>query len=292
MFTFFSNRLSGIILFTIIALLYAQTALGHELPARAFNIEGGSVEIQGGILAGKQQQLFNVVTITKLFMVISNPNKTNIWIETEVQLPGSKEVSKFPTMIEAGKGTILRVSIDKIEWNTQYPFKISVFADEAKTKLIGTEATYFFFEDKDKAGFEQSQAKQNPGELAILNGFKELPEANYTAEVKGTNANSELQQDIAWSLFKEESKSHRDCEHHVTKTEVYEVASKSVIIGKMNTEVQQLSNKLLAKGDITVEKWWVESCEATTSYEVLMTKSPQGGTDIMVEKLNEGTVKK
>lgn len=125
-----------------------------------------------------------------------------------------------------------------------------------------------------------------------MSGFRELTGISLESEVNGTSTDPELRRDIIWSIFKAESKSHKDCEHHILKAEAYADTAKSDVSVKMGIEAKQLEENLRSKGDLFIEKWWVQSCETVSIYEVLLLRSPRGGTDIMVKKLGEEPAQK
>ncbi len=103
--------------------------------------------------------------------------------------------------------------------------------------------------------------------------------------VPGTATDLLLQADITRKLFSEESKLHKECEHDVLKAEPYRRNDRSIISAEMGGEAQELEKRLRAKGDMLVEKWFLQSCDAMNVYEVLLLRSGTG-TDIMVKKLD------
>jgi len=103
------------------------------------------------------------------------------------------------------------------------------------------------------------------------------------AKVPGTQADSLLQADITRSLFAEESKLYKKCERSVLNAELYAKSDRSIIAAEMGN--QELAGKLRATGDMWIEKWFVKSCDVISPYEVLLTRSLAGGTDIMVKKI-------
>lgn len=103
--------------------------------------------------------------------------------------------------------------------------------------------------------------------------------------VAGTAANSELQSDITQQLFIEASKYYPGCEHKVVKAEKYITSQRSVIANEMGGEVPELEERLRAKDQMLVEKWFVKSCKSVGEYEVLLLRGIINGTDIMVMKL-------
>ncbi len=293
MLSLLSVKITRVIVITTIGLfMCVQVAMGQGLPARAFDFEGGSLQMQGGVLVAKQVGFLGQTTNqNSLFLILKNESKAAIWVEVGFQVPGTDKVSQEMQMIEPGGGQVMyKVPVEKIVWDTKYPFKVSIFSSEDKKKMVGGDSAYFLFEEKEKQSFEKSLENLKPNQAAIVNGFRELTDTSLTAEVKGTRAEPQLQYDIVWRLFKEESKSYQDCEHKVLKAE--DGTGKSVIVSKMGDKAKELEDKLRANGDMVVEKWWVQSCDAVSVYEVLMVKEPQGGTDIMVEKLEKEPVLK
>lgn len=292
-----SARISRAILFTVTALLMCtQTATGQGLPARAFDIEGGSVQMQGGILASRQHGFFGAMKDEiALVLILKNEGKTSVWAEVEFQLPGADKVSREMKKIESGGQAMYKEPLKQVAWDTEYPFKVSIFFDEERKKTLGSEATYFFFEEKEKQTFEELKERLKPNQAAVVSGFREMGADSLKSEVKGTEANPALSRDITWNIFKSESKLHKDCEHRIQKAEPYGT-TKSVIAAKIaakvGAEAQQLEEKLRSKGDMFIEKWWVKSCDTVSTYEVLLLRSPRGGTDILIEKLGEEPAQK
>jgi len=270
---------------------FAPKASG-QLPARSFEIEGGSVQMQGGLMASKQRGLFGRANDEVfLFLELTNEGKTAAWAEVEFKPPGTDKVSRKMKLIEPGGPAWYFGNLTQVAWNTKYPFKVSVFSDEDRKKTLGVEAANFFFEEKEKKAFEISRETTDLNKAAIVVGFRELTNSSLRAEVKGTRTEPTLQQDVSWTLFKEESKSFKECEHRCLKAEAYG-ATKSEIVSKMGGEAQQLEERLRSKGKMIIEKWWVQSCDTVSIYEVLMVMAPEGGTNIMVERLERGPAAK
>ena len=55
--------------------------------------------------------------------------------------------------------------------------------------------------------------------------------------------------------------------------------------GKATPEKGKLERKLRREGKIHVEKWTVDCCGILEHYEVLLVRSPDGGTDISATPL-------
>jgi hypothetical protein len=255
-----------------------HTAQGQTLPSRAFDVKSGSVQIQGGLLGLSDDVL--------LFMVLENDTKQTIWAEVEFRLPETGELLQGFEKIAKSDTAMYRFHVPKITWDTEYPFTVSVFEDKKRKTPLGMEESYFFFEgDEDREVFEDLRHELPPGQATVINGFRELRIPSLTAEVPGTTADSLLQADITRKLFAEESKSHKECEHDVLRAEPYERSDPSIIAAGMGGQAQELEGRLRAKGDMLVEKWTLQSCDAVNVYEVLLLRSG-AGADIIVKKLD------
>lgn len=256
------------------------SAQGQNLPSRMFEVESGSIEMQGGLIGLRDEVM--------LFMVIGNETGKTIWAEIEFRLPETGELLRDSEKIKKRDSNMFQWPVSSVLWDTEYPFTVSVYRDKKHKKLLGSEQSAYFFEgDEDREVFEKRRGELPPGQASVINGFRELREPSLSAEVPGTAATSQLQRDITLRLFAEESKYHKECEHRVLKAEGYEAAERSVIVSEMGGEAPELEQRLRPKDLMTVEKWFVKSCETVNRYEVLLWKSGTE-TDIMVKKLGSG----
>lgn len=262
----------------VVSLLgFSFSAQGQNLPSRMFEITGGSIQMQGGLLGLRDEVM--------LFMVIGNETGKTIWAEIEFRLPETGESLQKVEKIKKGDTNMFRWPVSTVIWDTEYPFTVSVYGDKKRKKLLGSEqSTFFFTSDANRKAFEELRARLQPGQASAFNGFREQREPNLSAEVPGTMASSQLQRDITQRLFVEASKYHKECEHRVLKAEGYEPAERSVINSEIGGKAPELEQRLRAKDQMWVEKWSVKSCETMNMYEVLQWRSGTG-TDFMVKKL-------
>ena len=281
------NRQSAVslILAIVVSLfVFPHSAHGQAFPSRAFEIKNGSVEMQGGLLGFRDEVM--------LWMALANKTEQTVWAEVAFRLPGGGERLRGFKKIRKKGSQMYRWPLPKIAWDTEYPFTVAVFKDKKRKRPLGTEESFFFFESgKSREAFEDLRRKLPPGRATAFNGFRELTGPSLSAEVPGTAASSQLQADITRRLFTEESKLHKECAHVVLKAELYAKSDRSLITAEMGKKAQELEGRLRAKGDMLVEKWFVNSCDVTSTYEVLLTRSPAGGTDILVKKIAEAVKK-
>jgi hypothetical protein len=170
--------------------------------------------------------------------------------------------------------------------------RIAVFADEARTRHLGSEETFLLFTNAERETFLKTAFRE--GRNTLMTGWPEMghPDQN----VPGTLADAELQTDIQLLLWKEESKQHRDCTHESSRAEPAPADSSSIIAAMLagDSAAATSARNLLERsrdtgqtGLVRLERWYVRSCDALTAYEVLLLASPGGGTDIIVRQAGE-----
>jgi hypothetical protein len=249
-------------------------AQAQDLPEKEFEIRSGSVWMQGGLLGLRDKVM--------LFLTVGNGTGQTIWAEVEFRPPDTGTVLRDVGKINVRDTGTFRWPVATVSWDTEYPFTVSLYEDEQRQTLLRREKSVFFFEGgRDRESFEKLRAELPPGQASAINGFRDNPH-----EVPGTRARPMLQRDIARRLLMEASRLHEECQHMVVKAEPYEETRRSLIAAEMGEKGQALEKRLRAKGEMAVEKWFVKSCETVSAYEVLTIISPQGGTDIMVKRLD------
>ena len=261
------------------------SAQGRGFPYRLFEVETGSVEIEGGLRGFTDEIL--------LFMVVGNATGKTILAEVEFRVPETGELLTDSKRIKHGDSETFRWPVSTVFWDTEYPFTVSVYApSRARTgarrrkKLLGSEQSAFFFDGGDDRGaFEKARTELQPNQAASFNGFRELTHQSLGADVPGTVTDSVLQRDVIVRLFAEESKLYKECEHHVLKAELYGESDRSVIAADMGEELQELERKLRATDEMFIEKWFVQSCDAVNVYEVLLLRYGSE-TSISIQKLD------
>jgi len=250
---------------------------GSGVPAKVFEVKGGSVQLQGGLLGLKDQLL--------LIVIVGNNTGRSMWTQVEVRQPNGGQLLQDVHKVDMGGTSMFRWPVPAVSYDVEYPFTVSVYEDDKRTKpLGGTQEAFFFASGPDRESFEKARPELPPGRAMATNGLRGLPESAPEAEVQGTMADSVLQRDITQKLFAEASKFHKDCEHRVLKAEPYGEADRSTIATAIGDKGLELEKRLRARNEMAVERWFVKSCETEDSYEVVLMKSGTR-TDIMVKRL-------
>ena len=271
-------KVASTVTVVILLFVFPLRTDGQDLPTRAFDIRNGSVRMQGGLIGSRDE--------IGLFMVLANKTQRTIWAEVEFRLSPSGKLLQGFEKLKKGKTQMYRWTISEVIWDTEYPFTVSVFEDKKRKKPLGTEESSFFFEGDEGEQFESLRGELQPNQATVINGFRELTSSSLTAEVKGTAADNRLQEDITRTLFAEESKLHKECEHKVIRAEPYLESDRSIIADGIGREAPELERGLRAKNAMWVEKWFVQSCKTVNIYEVLLLMEAGSKTTIMVQKLD------
>lgn len=236
------------------AIKYAAVVRGGVRPNPESFHSGWVVAHGGGVIARDRKP--------SLVYYFSNKAPVPIWVSVTFSTPSPAYDCKITSSLAAGEKKEFLCPQDQMYADSLYSIHIDTYLDEVRTNMA----------DRNIVTHRFSQA-----EVAAAAAF-------LTTEVPGTLADSELQAAITERLFSEESKLHGDCQHDVLRAEVYGEDDQSIITAKMGSKAQEVEGRLRAKGDMLVEKWIVKSCDNISAYEVLLTKAPGGGTDIIVQK--------
>lgn len=293
-------RLSQIACLTQLLLLSGVQTQADEasnpwkfLPTRALRVPGGAVSFQAGIRCDRDPRRFNRVFArhpTEYFVVVTNERESPIWIAVEWRFPDDKPMT-VEGRIAPGRFAVPYWRSKGLIEDTAIPFKIWIHADAGRTQELAMKETSFFFPGREKERFLGAVYKaflkgadSGTRECPVLSGWEEVTTA--VAGVPGRTADLQLQEDIKVLLGKEQSKSSWECQHEVIRAEPVKMTD-SAILAKMPADVRQSTEQLQDKDGLHLERWSIKSCDATTRYEVLMTRSPKEGTDLLVERLVE-----
>ena len=254
------------------------------VPSRAFLVEGGAIAIKGGVMMDPE---IPVVPIGKLrypiryFLDLTNDTKAPVWVDFEWQVnPKKPEVVKSK-QVPPGKGYVFFWKAFGVTWDEPVPFKMTVYSDAGRTKTIGLEQASLFFDAKEKDAFLEMFTSSVLTSPPVLTGWREMN--GPIARVAGTVADATLQRAVEFMLWKEESKSHRDCEHPVVRVERFDTAA-AITLNEPSPETRKVID---AQGESALrsERWWIKSCDQTSSYVVLMIPWPPRGTHFLTHKM-------
>jgi len=245
---------------------------------RAINVGSGFVGLQAGVMSRQTQRVpFRGLPVSYWVTV---RNETDAPVVAVARLsykdtPTEKWVKVFP-----GKLKPLNWDTFGVQADHEMPLEVVFYADDQRTRPQATEKTSLVFP---AAELEVFKSIRDPASspVVVVGGWNEM--TSETRDVAASKADSELQTDIIWTLYREESRSHHDCKHSVVDAapQTYQAADLAAMFPGIKSE----SVESLRKRDGNLELWRVKSCEDVTAYRVLMLAAPDGGTDIFVTRM-------
>ena len=113
----------------------------------------------------------------------------------------------------------------------------------------------------------------------VISGWRDMPKPR--TDVPGTAADPVLVVDIQQTLWKSDSTQRFTCEREVIDAEPLFVDD-SLVVSGMGEEALERARGEQLQDLFFVERWRVRSCGVDVTYEVLLSASDRGGTDVMV----------
>jgi hypothetical protein len=162
---FFSLAITALFLGALTAAAAGPVTLQEETPppSKTFEIEGGSLQVSGGILVslGPRVALSRNREHLRLeyLVTVRNQSKRRVWVEVAFQLPGTNKIhrKREPILSKQEQRFAWKVEKRTIQWDAEYTFTVSAFADKRKKKPLGAETYSFLFDDKKHKEFETAQ---------------------------------------------------------------------------------------------------------------------------------------
>jgi hypothetical protein len=276
-----------------VVLIVDLAAAQQVLPTKSFNIEGGIVSAFGGVMQRPPDQAApfgNMKYPTRYFIALDNESPNAIWVDTVWTFPDTKQdKSRQPKSVESVRiapGSDYWFYFDRFGVIAERPIAIGItaYADESRKNPIGAQDAEFLFAQPDVdafiASFQKPFARHSGTTAAtVISGWHDLPAPR--TDVAGTLANEELQADVQSSIWKFDSAKRWSCERKVLSA-TSTPADQSLLLARLPLEGLESAKRGLAEGKVAVETWRVRSCGHEIPYEVLLSASPGGGTDVLV----------
>jgi hypothetical protein len=271
------------------AVCLAASAVAGDLdilPARALSVGGGLIAVRGGLMGDPSRPAGLVGKMrypTLYFVLLKNETSSPVWAEVAMRLPDKKKAKSDFGQVKAGDDGYWRWPAYDAIWDESISIHISVYADEGrKEKLAEKEMAMNLDGSSKDLLYHPPKAERGQRSAVLISGWREMSPDQ--CKVDGTAADDALRIDICLDLWKQESVDHMECEHRLTEAKSLD-ASQSALLAKQPAEFRDRADAYRAKGDLILERWSVTSCDVVTPYEVMLIKSPQGGTDIMTAPL-------
>ena len=155
---------------------------GHpDLPSKTYEVDGGSIVIQGGVIKDLEPRPFSsgmpygkLRFPTEYFLYLDNKTNQPIWAVVKFHLP--KKVTKVASRrIDPGKGGRFRRTAFDVIVEKRIPIKISIYEDEDHVRSLASLETYFLFEKPDRDVFRKlSKTEASEEHVPMISGLDEV----------------------------------------------------------------------------------------------------------------------
>ena len=292
-----SIRLTAVLLSTL--LLSDLTYAAGKLPQKAFNVDDGVIAVVGGVMpspaATSTLPIGKLKYPTRYFVELRNESPYPLWFDAVWTFPekGKTVNSKPVRSKKVPTGSSYIFYSDKFGVIAGQPIVVdlSVWSEEKRLNLVGSRQAELLFDQADidafLAGFP-SAFKGKSGDyqqVSLLSGWRDLPPPR--TDIPGTMADATLQVDIQQLLWKDDSRKRWSCKREVVGAAPIDVGDSEMLAplpaeDRQQAELEQFDNTL------HMERWTRQSCGQDIVYEVMMSASQAGGSDVSVFELAGG----
>ena len=281
--------------FALLFLIAVSADGATNLPQKAFDIEGGVASVRAGVIPHPDGQtappIGKLRYPTRYFIEILNESQYPIWLDATWTFPDPKTGKPKKSKVVRSTKTPPQGSYvfywDKygVLVDQAIMIELHAYADEKRTRRVGNQDAELMFDQQSVdvflANFPSSFKNQSEEsrQAAVISGWHDIPRPR--TDVPGSNADAELQADIQLSIWKADSTRRWTCDREMLSAESIPAVT-SMIVSRLPADARESAAAEEADELISVERWLVRSCGLDLAYEVLLSKSQRGGTDIMV----------
>lgn len=279
-------------------LSHASYASG-KLPEKAFDVEDGVVAVVAGVMPGPAATsalpIGKLKYPTRYFVELRNESPYPLWLDAAWTFPEKGKAAKSKTVrskkVPSG-GSYVFYS-DKLGVIAGQPIIVDLgaWSEEKRVNLVGSQRAELLFDQADVDVFLAkfpSAFKGNSSayrEVGLISGWRDLPPPR--SDIRGTAADATLQVDIQRLLWKDDSRKRWSCEREVLGAAPIDVGDSEMLAPqpaetRQQAEMEQFDNALY------MERWTIQSCGQEVVYEVMMSASSEGGSDVTVFELAAG----
>lgn len=270
-----------------------------KLPEKAFDVEDGFVAVVAGVMpspaAMSALPIGKLKYPTRYFVELRNESPYPLWLDAAWTFPekGKAVTSKTVRSKKVPSGGSYIFYSDKLGVIVEQPIVVDLqaWSDEKRVNRVGSQQAEMRFQQADVDAFLASfpspyKGKSNDDSQAmIISGWRDLPAPR--TDVPGTLADATLQADIQLLLWKSDSRKRWSCDREVVGAAAIDAADSEMLSAQSDETREQA--QLDQFGDVlNIERWTIRSCGQDFTYEVLMSASRAGGSDIAVFELAGG----
>ncbi|MBZ5681464.1 MAG: hypothetical protein LAO24_15295 [Acidobacteriia bacterium] len=214
----------GLLIFQLLAAVaFAQRGLEPQwvyfapkgkIKQKTVSVPGGSLKILGGILLRPGMKAIFMGANGKpgkvqpqLYVRVTNESPGQIWVEAEVRTPGQQEAKVKDFDIK--KSGYYHFEIwdlgRDVQWDTEYPVKLTFYSDKEKKTVLSTEKSAFVFTKEHQDLIEEAQKVVAEGLRAgalpygAVSGWKESLSVEELAAEAAEEKEAHLKPDFEWN---------------------------------------------------------------------------------------------
>ena len=290
-------RLTAIVLS---ALLYPNAGIAAGgLPQKAFDVDDGFIAVAAGVMPGPAATsalpIGKMKYPTRYFVELRNESPYPVWLDATWTFPEKNKAVKSKTVrskkVPTGASYIFYSDKFGVIAGQAIIVDLQAWSEEKRVTRVGSQQAELVFDQKDIDAFLASFPSAFKGrsndvpQVGFISGWRDLPPPR--TDVPGTVADATLQTDIQQLLWKFDSRKRWSCEREIVGATPIDVGDSDILAAQPDETRQQA--ELEQFGDtLNIEQWTVKSCGQDFVYEVMMSASPAGGTDIAVVELAGG----
>lgn len=292
-----SSRLTAVLLSTF--LLPNVTYAAGQLPEKAFNVDDGVVAVVSGVMpspaATSTLPIGKLKYPTRYFVELRNESPYPLWLDAAWTFPDKGKAVKSKTVrskkVPSGSSYIFYSDKFGVIAGQPIVVDLSAWSEEKRVNLVGSRQAELLFDQADIDAFLASFPSAFKGksgdhrQVSLLSGWRDLPPPR--TDIPGTVADATLQVDIQQLLWKDDSTKRWSCKREVIGAAPIDVGDSEMLAPqppetRQQAELEQFDNTLY------MERWTIQSCGQDIVYEVMMSASPSGGSDVTVFELSGG----
>ncbi len=268
-----------------------------SLPQKAFDVEDGFVAVAAGVIpspaATSALPIGKMKYPTRYFVELRNESPYPVWLDATWTFPekGKPVTSKTVRSKKVPTGASYIFYSDKFGVIAGQPIIVDLqaWSEEKRVNRVGSQQAALLFQQADIDAFLESfpgafkGTSGNYRQVGMISGWRDLPPPR--TDVPGTVADATLQMDIQHLLWKFDSRQRWSCEREIVGAAPMDVGD-SDILASQPVETRQQAELEQFGDTLNLEKWTIRSCGQEFVYEVMMSASRAGGTDIAVVELS------
>lgn len=172
----FARHILGLLIFELlVTAAFAQGRLQPQwiyfapkgkIKQKTVQVPGGSLKVLGGILLrpGMKAILLRAdatpgLVRPELYVRVTHDTPNPIWVDAEVRVPGQQgvNVKNFDIKKSGYYNSEIWGLGKEVQWDTEYPVRLTFYSDKEKKTVLGTEQSSFVFTKEHQSLIEEAQ---------------------------------------------------------------------------------------------------------------------------------------